>query len=337
LIGDIGAFFTATLAKQLPGINDAVIESSVIMRELKKAGKISYNNGGDGIEWRMRISESAIGGSTTDWGTRSAQTTNPFQKVGLDYVPYMWTLLHSKFQEIRNKNAGEYKMFDMALEQFNEVKQSAHSRILTHTFGDGTSTAVGDSAVTMLGLEAIIDDDNTYAGIARSTNSWMQAQVDTTAASVFTADDDGDGESNGIAAMKTLWLACAAGKDPSGGIKPDLAETEEMPNYTLCDDTRFLLYGRCLDGKRMYTSAAADPQQQLTFMGKPIYRDSKCTASRFYMINNSYLQLDVVHPALLNLLVTKEESSPYGVERSIGTQMQMYSRNPRYLGSLQLT
>ena len=337
MIADVGSFFTATLAKQLPGINDAIIESSVIFRELKKAGKITYNVGGDGIEWRMRISESAIGGSTTDWGTRSAQTTNPFQKVGLDYVPYMWTLLHSKFQEIRNKNAGEWKMFDMALEQFNEVKQSAMSRLLTHSFGNGTSALSGDASVTMLGLEAIIDDDNTYAGIARSSNTWMQAQVDTQAAATFTADDDGDGETNGVAALKTLWLSCSAGKDPSGGIKPDLAETEDMPNYTLCDDTRFLLFGKCMAGQRLYTSAAADPQQQLTFMGKPVYRDSKCTASRFYFINNNYLQLDVVHPALLNLLVTKEESSPYGVERSIGTQLQMYSRNPRYLGSLQLT
>jgi hypothetical protein len=337
LIADVGSFFTATLAKQLPGINDTIIDSSVIFRELKKAGKITYNCGGDGIEWRMRISESTIGGSTTDWGTRSSQTTQPFQKVGLDYVPYSWILLHSKFQELRNKNAGEFKMFDMAMEQFNEVKQSAMSRLMTHSYGDGTSTATGDAPTAMLGLEAIIDDDNTYAGIARGTYSWMQANVDTQAAATFTADDDGDGETNGIAAMKTLWLACSAGKDPSGGIKPDLAEVEDAPSYTLCDDTRFLLFGKCMAGQRLYTSAAADPQQQLTFMGKPVYRDSKCTASRFYFINNNYLQIDCVHPALLNLLVTKESLSPYGVERMLGTQLQMYSRNPRYLGSLQLT
>lgn len=285
----------------------------------------------------MRISESTIGGSTSDWGTRSSQTTQPFQKVGLDYAQYSWTLLHSSFQEKRNKNAGSFKMFDMAMEQLNEVKQSANSRIHKHAYGDGSTLSTGDVGTPMLGLEAIIDDDNTYAGIARGTYSWMQANVDTTASADFTADDDGDGEANGIKAMKVLWLACCAGKEGGKGIATDLATVEDEPDYTVCSDTQWLQYGRCLVAQRMYTSASADPQQQLAFMGKPIYRDSKCTASRFYFINNEYLQLDCVHEQLLNLLCTKELSSPYGVERTIGGQMQMYSRNPRYLGSLQLT
>lgn len=334
----VGSFYLATIKRQEKGISDAIIKNCVLLRELEKAGKVSYGNGGDGIAFRVRSSETTIGGATSDWAEGGAKTTNPFTKVSLDYCQYIWKLLVSDFQKERNENAGsDAKMFNMFTEQLAEVKQAAMSRIATHLYGDGSTQSTGDNGTPMNGLENIIDDDNIYCGVTRTAGSYFAAQVDTTAAATFTADSDGDGTADGLQAMDTLWLSCSAGKDTKGGISSNIATTTDTPSYTVCDSTRFLLFKRLMQAQRQYVNDKADPNLQLSYMGKPIYWDAYCTASRFYMINNNHLRIDVCSPKILNHVKTIEHSSPLAQEYVMASQMQAYTKAGRYLGSLQIT
>lgn len=336
----LNSFTVATIKRQIKGISDAIVKDSVLLKYLKEKGRISYNNGGDGFEFRLRSSESAIGGSTTDLGENAARTISPFEKVTGAYRQYRWDLWESLLQEQRNKNApSEAKMFDQIMEDLNEVKQSANKRLVTHMYADGATLSSGDAtgSTPMLGLEAIIDDDNTYFGVARSSNSFIQAQVNTQAAATFDQDTDNNGVAEGIEALQTLQIDCSQGRQSGAGIGPNLSEGKDMPDCVICDGTRFQLFANCLQAQRLYTDKGQDPEQVLSCLGMPIKWDPLCTASRFYMLNSKHLNLDIIPGQLLVTLDPILTQNPLGRIHVIVTQGQFYSRNPRYLGSLQLT
>ena len=308
------------------------------MKLLKDNGRIRFNKGGDGFDFRVRSSESAIGGSTTDWGERDAATTNTFIKVSDDYRQYTWRLVFSKFQEQRNRNAGpEAKMFEMAAEQLNEVKQSATDRINAHMYNNTTLT--GDNGTNINGLEQIIDDNNTYLSIDRTVgaNAFWKAQVRTVASANFTSDTDSDGTKDGEEALNLLWTDCSKGLQSGQGISPTSAVTKDTPNCLITDSTGFNLYMRLFRGEYRFTDRSADPEKVLTFHGIPVKWDAFSSASRFWLINTRHLQIDVVGPQILEMLVEEDKGSPVAKIITLGGQLAMYSKNPRYLGVLQLT
>lgn len=335
---DIGAFYTATIARQLPGINDAIINDCVVLDYLKSKGRVQYSKGGDGIDFRVRYAQSTIGGSTTDWGEGAAATTNPFKTLTVDYRQYAWRLMVSNFQKQRNVNAGsESKLFDMVMEQLNEVQQEAQNRIATHSYGDGSTESTGDDGTPMSGLEEIVDDDNTYAGQARSGNTWWQAQTEDQAAATFTSDSDSDGTADGLQTMQTLWRACSKGAGKGDGVSKDLAVKKDKPDMILTTSTGFGYFERCLQGQYMFTSDKADIEKELSFMGAPVKWDPFCTASRFYFLNSKYLKFDCCDSQMIKILQEQDIASPLAHIWVLGGQHQLYSTNPRYLGSLRLT
>ena len=288
----------------------------------------------------MYKSEPTIGGSTTDLGSNTAATIDPFVKVTGAYRQYRWDLFEPKFKVDRNMKAGqEAKMFDMLAEDLNVMKQAAHSRIATHLYADGSTLSTGDAAgsTPALGLEAIIDDDNTYFGVARGSNAYIQAQVDTTASATFTQDSDNDGTADGLAAMDTLWVSCTQGRDAASGVSPTNAVTRDAPDLVLTNSADYLKFKKVMQPQQRYAGGSADPDIELTYMGVPVVWDSFCTASRFYFLNSRHLNLDIVPGSLLEADDPIRTQNPLGNIYIISTQMQFYSKNPRYLGSLQLT
>ena len=334
----LNSFTVATIARQLKGISDAVINDCELTKYLKDKGLISFNNGGDGFDLRLRSSRSAIGGATEDFGSNTAATVSPFVKVSGVYKKYRWDLFESLLQEERNKNApSEAKMFDMIMEDLNEVKQAAADRLATHLYGDGATQSTGDVSATapMLGLEAIIDDDNTYLGVARSSNTYIQAQIKTSTGSTFDQDTDNNGVAQGIQDMDELFVSCSKGAASDGGsIRPDLNTTKDSPDYFIGSSTNWRRYCRCLQAQRMYTDAKQDSEQTITYQSRPFKWDTYCTADRIYFLNSKHLNLDIIPSQLLVSLPPILTQNPLGRIHVIYTQGAFYSRNPRYLGAI---
>lgn len=335
---DIGAFYTLTIKRQLPGISDALIADVEILKVLKDKGRFSFGKGGDNFQIRVRSSRSTIGGSTTDWGEAGAQTTQPFTTLTGRYRPYAWRLVINKFQIQRNENAGpEAKMADLVQEQLNELKQAATHRVGQHCYGDGSTLSAGDAtgSTPIDGLQSIIDDDNTYMGVARSSNSYWQGQVNSV--TDYHLDDDNDGVTNGLNAMRVMWQDCSGGKQSGASIGADVAVAKDMPDYIITDAAGFRKYQNSLTPQDRYTSDTDDPEKKLAFHSAPITWDTLSTASSFWFLNTKHLHFDVVGSKMLELLQEQEISSPLAKTWTIGFQGQFYTKNPRYLGRLTYT
>lgn len=298
-MADASAYFQAVLASQiLPKISDQIIKNCVLLNYGKFKKSIAYKKGGLNMTFRVRNTKSANGGSTDDWTPRQAKTTQPFNTVVAPWASYDWALLTSIFQDIRNQNAGpEAKMFDAEAEQLAEIKQSAMERLGNHAYGDGTALDSADVSTPMNGLQNIIDDDNTYLSIDRSTaaNSYWRAQVQ--ACVNFDLDSTGVGVTNGIRAMNTLWNACSVGMQPGEKTEPGLATQREQPDLTVTTSTIHEQYYNSLANQFRYTDETADAVKKLAFNGKPIEWDTFAPSGKLFMLNFSHWNIHTSSPA----------------------------------------
>ena len=337
-MSDVSAFYTATIARQLKGLSDAVITRSELLNWMKKKGRIRYGLGGDTIKARIYSSEPAVGGATSVWGTRSAQTISPFTTVEFNYRQYDWAIVMSDFEMQRNANAGpEAQMFKMFAESMNAVRQSATGRLSRHAYrGNADSANTGDQGTPIDGLADIVDNtsNNTYAGIARSgsTTYWNNQYG---SISNFTLDADGDDVPDGLTAMRDLWLDCSAGKAVDGeSIGDTVAVEKETPDAVLTTAAIYLNYNTCLTPQERFSNGNMDPEKTLTFNGVPIMWDNFCPSGLMYMLNSRHIHLDCCGKNLIEQGKDQDVIDRNAHVWKLISQLQMYSRNPRYHGVL---
>lgn len=337
---DIGAFFTATLKRQLmPQVNDQIVNRSEILKWLKSKGCIETGVGGDGFTFRVRNSESAIGGSTSDWGQRNFQTTQPFTSISDAYRQYSWMLAISLFQMQRNEKAGpEAKMFKMATEQLNEVRQSATARLSTHAYGTSASSATtGDVSTPINGLEDIIDDDNTFQGVDRSATAGAYFRAQVVNVTTFTADTGSIGVTDGVNGMEQLFLACSKGKQMGNSVPDTVGVEKDPPDGIITTANLWRAYQLSLMPQFRYAGDGADPSKTVKFHGIDVVWDDYCTSGRMYFLNSRALNFDVVGEDLISVLHEDKGFNPPAQLYLLGGQYQFYSQKPRYLGALRVT
>ncbi len=337
-MADIGAFYKATISEQIKELPDAVIQHSKILKYFKDKGCMKMNRGGQDIKGRVRKSESTIGGATNIWGTGSAQTTQPFEEWTANWRQYLWRLMLNDFQNELNSNASAVaKMFDMAKEQINEVRQSATSRLTTHLYGNGSDQSTGDNGTPLSGLEAVMSTSNTYQGIARSGNTYWQPQI--VSCTNPSQDDNSNDLTNLYEKMMELWTACSQGKHPNGNSLSDtVAVDADEPDSIITTATLFRAYWASLEPRQRYSSAQAGPLKSLQFgTAGEVMWDQYCTAARMYFLNARHFEFWCSGSQLITEKKVVEEHSPLTRIHVLGGQMQLICKNPRYQGAIQTT
>lgn len=337
---DIGAFYTSTLPDVIvPKVSDNVIRRSELLKNLDSRGCMKYNCGGDGFKFQVRNSESAIGGSTSDWGQRNFQTTQPFTNLTDSYRQYTWNMAISIFQMDRNKNAGKnIKLFDMAEQQLKELRQSATARLSTHGYGSfASSSTTGDVSTPINGLEDIVDDDNTFEGVDRSVaaGAFFRAQI--VNVTTFTADPNSIGVNAGVAGMDELYLSCSRGKQTGDDIPDTVAVEKDPPNFILTTAALWRAYKNSLLPQFRYNDKTADSAKQIKYEEMDLTWDDYCTAGRMYMLNSRHLEFRCIDSTLLSTKFQMKQASPLAELYVVGGQYQLWSDAPRYLGALRVT
>lgn len=338
---DIGAFFTATIKDQIaPEISDAILDSNEYLKWLKSKNCFEFGFGGDGFSSRVRKTESTIGGATSDWGTRTFSTTQPFGSVDFTYRQYSWPLSINNWQTMRNKNADGYaKLFNMMAEQVNEVMQSASTRIGRHLYRGNTDTLTGDEGTPIDGLADIITGSTgTYAGINRATagNEYWRAQTSTVAK--FTADTDSIGVNDGVDAMQDLWMACSKGYKDGGSVLDATAAEKSEPDGIFTGPDIFQAYKNSLAPQVRYSGKeAVDADIEIRFRMKPMYWDNVCPSTKMHFVNSKFIKVRSVGDKLIEFLMEQDQANPFAHIWLIGGQFQHYSKNPRYHGTLTVT
>lgn len=334
---NITDYATSVISRQLKGINDTVIDMNEYSRWLKKKGRVKYGLGGDDIKWRMYVNEPQIFGSTTDTGSRTAGTLDSHIEAQLRYALYDGEILLFTPQLMRNKNGEDnVKLFDLLMESKNVFEQSVADTLGRH-FYDQDSTFGNNRGTNILGLDEIVLSTGTYAGLSRSTYTTIASQVESI--SNFEVDTDGNDVCEGLEGMRSLWLKCSAGVgagEPDGSISKDLASTRNKPDGIFTTRAIYLNYENCLTPQMRYTATSTkDPESDLLFSSTPIMWDNFCNAGKMYFLNSKFINVDCVTDTLF-YMDPKFQGLPVNGRNAltwtIMTQLQHYSRNPRYLG-----
>ena len=335
-----GAFAVSTISERIKLIPDAIINKSTLLRKMKEKGRISYNKGGSDLKFPVRSSASNIGGSTSTWGTGGGRTSNPFTEMSLNWRQYKWLPTINDFQTELNENAGQMaKVFDMAAQQLNEVRQDATSRFETHMYGDGSTLSTGDEAGTtpIDGLESIVDDDNSYGGITRSSsNAYWQAQVVSVTNPI--QDDNSNDLTNLYEGMMQCYNACSKGKGAAGNkVADDVTGDFDSPETVVTTDTLFRTYWASLEPRQRYSSAQAGPIMKLMFGTAEVEWDQYCTASRVYFLNTNHLHFWCAGSQLITQKKIIEKEAPVSKVYVLTAQCQFFTTNGRYCGAVRTT
>jgi hypothetical protein len=336
-MADVTSYLTATIARQKKEISNAVVERNELLKFMQKKGRINKGVGGDSIKWRVYSTEPNVFGSTTDWAQRSAQTQQPFSVAELRYAQYDGIITMNQFQLDRNRMAGpEAQMFKQVVEEIKVFKHQAMKRIGLHAYNGTGTTYTGDQGTGMLGLADVVIATGTYAGIARSGNTWWQSQA--TSVSSPELDTDGNDVPELLEGMRSLYLDCSGGK--GDGVTPGLATEKEEPDFIVTTKAIYLNYMNCLHPQMRYAGSGDKRDSEakgLLFNDIEITWDTYCPAGKMYMLNSNHWTVDVCGDEIISF-PEKFQAVPMQDRNAVTwkglAQLQSYSENPRYHGVL---
>lgn len=242
-----------------PSLVDEVTTSMALLMKMKEGGRMITIDGGDQIyqpvDYARNSSVMNYSGDETlnvaynekrtalvfDWKQKSAAITI----TGLDTL----------------KNSGAAKVIDHLTAETNAAKRDMKDSFATGLYSAGTDSK------EITGARVFVATTSSYGGLSQTTESWLQAKVDSTTTALS------------LGKMQERWEACKEDND-----KPTLITTTE----TLYNSFWSLLQPqqRFSDGKM-----ASAGFENLMFNSAPVLEDSYCPASSMFFWNLKKLKL----------------------------------------------
>lgn len=158
------------------------------------------------------------------------------------------------------KNMGSNEVVDVVKAKMNNAKKT-----ITDAFGTGIYNA-GSDPKAIIGARSFLSTTNTYGGLSQSTESYMQAKVDSTTTTLS------------LSAMQTRFEAASA---------PPI-----KPNYITTTSTLFSSYHALLTPIQRFTDSkvAAGGFDNLLFRSAPVVRDDYAPSGYMVFWNTDYLK-----------------------------------------------
>lgn len=186
-------------------------------------------------------------------------------------------------------NKGRQQAVNLMKSKMKQAELSFANGLEIMMLGDGTS----QGGKSLLGLEAIMPDDNTagsIGGFSRTTNTWLRCPTVSGAKTTLAFD-------NLRAKMTNLKNTCTR-----GSVKPDIYITDQ----DVFEGYEALAFGKYTPTDK---SGAADLgfSGDLVFAGKPIVFGDHIGAGRMYALNKDSLKLRIKG-------ISKSEDSPFTIE-----------------------
>ena len=266
---------TTTQDEILPKVVDTILNSNVFAtRMLGRAKKWK----GETLKQPIKVSKNATGQSFSAFDTFSTSATN--NRVNLSYGPKFYQITAALPLDELSVNQSDAKVLDLAAIELAGAAQDAADDIGTLFYADGTGNASKD----FLGLGALVDDGGdvaTIGGQSRSTYTTLQST------------DTASGGAVSLAKLSTLHSAVTSGSQkPTLGVCDEtvwnLIESLIAPQERIVKDEPMVRKG--LAGGSGFTA--------LFYRGVPIVADEKMTASRFYWLNEDWLEFYALPVAL---------------------------------------
>lgn len=166
-----------TIVKHLPEIEQAVLRNRPVGAMLDQRGKLSYGQGGNGFDWRVKYRLHDTRGNT-GMTPRTFDPVNRFQVAELQYRGYM--VSDAVFKKEQLENRGEQAIVKLGETMEADLRESLDEAFATEYYVDGEATG---NETKMHGIESMMGTNGTV-------NITTGAQRSATAADLYGYPND---------------------------------------------------------------------------------------------------------------------------------------------------
>ncbi len=256
---------TTVQTEYLPFVVDTVLNSNVMFQRVVRAAK---KWSGRTLRVPVKVSKNVTGTSFRGFDTFSVAATD--NRQFLEFTPSFYQITCALPGDELSVADTESKVLDLMKLTIQSDTEDMADDLGTIFYSDGT----GNGSKDPLGLGALVDDGNSVAtigGLSRSTYTTLASTV-TASSGTLT-----------LAKVDTLWIAVT-----SGAQKPTAIYTTEAV---------FNFYGQLLrpqerinkDVGTMKGISGGTGFVALSYNGKPVLMDEKCTSGAFIMLNEDFV------------------------------------------------
>jgi len=247
----------------VPKIFDNIFDSNPLLKRILNGGMYKSQNGGVTIDIPLNYA-----GATANGWFDGADTLDTTDTDNLTASKYSWKNVYAGVSITESeelKNGGTSGVIKLLSTKTQIALKTIKDTIGTGLYSDGTD------AKSIVGLRDIVAADQTVGQISQATNSWWQAQVDSTTTTLS------------LSAMNSLYEDCSV--------------DSEKPGCAFTTRTVYNLYYNLLTPQQRFMddATAKGGFQNLMFNGIPIISDSHCPTSHLFFINEQNLML-YYHP-----------------------------------------
>lgn len=237
---------------------DNIFDSNPLLKRLKQK---SYEklSGGTSIMVPLNYATTSASG----WYT-GADTLSTSDNENITSAEYQWKQIYSNISITRLdelKNSGDQQKISLVKSKTQIAEKTIMDTMGTALYNDGTTSNA------LVGLRAIVSASSTVGGIAQSTNSWWNGQVDSSTSTLS------------MAALQTVWNLCSIDSDG--------------PTVAMATRANYNRYYALLQPQQRFMDAetAKGGFSSLMFNGIPFISDSHCPANHVFFLNENYLHL----------------------------------------------
>lgn len=256
---------TTVQTEYLPYVVDTVLNSNVLFQRVVRAAK---KWSGRTLRVPVKVSKNSTGQSFRGYDTFSVAATD--NRQFMEFTPSFYQITCSLPGDEVSVADTDSKLLDLVKLTIQSDTEDMADDLGTLFYADGT----GNGGKDPLGLAALVDDGNTVStigGLSRSTYPTL-AGVVTASSGTLT-----------LAKVDTLWIGVT-----SGAQKPTAIYTTEAV---------FNFYGQLLrpqerinkDVGTMKGLSGGTGFTALSYNGKPVLMDEKCTSGAFIMLNEDFV------------------------------------------------
>lgn len=250
-----------TQKKFIPKLYDNIFNSNPLLQRHRKK---SYEKIDGGTSILVPLNYAVPSASGWYSGADTLVTTDNDQITAAEYT---WKQLYTNITILRSdelKNSGDAQIVSLVKSKVKIAEKQMEDQLGTGLFSASTN------AKSIVGLGTMISTSNTVGGISQSSNSWWQAQVDSTTTTVS------------MSALQTQWNLATIGS--------------WSPTVAVCTRTLFNSYYALLQPQQRFqdSETASGGFQSLMFNGLPVIPDSHAPSTLpWVFLNEDYMHLFV--------------------------------------------
>jgi hypothetical protein len=247
-----------TSKKFIPKVVDNIFDSNPMFERFRRKNLMKLD-GGTSIMVPLNYAKPTASGWFSGSDTLDVADNDQISAAEYDWKQGYTAVNINRLEEL--KNSGDAAKVSLSRAKMEIAQKNLADLLGVAMWNDGSS------AKNLHGLRHLLSTSNTVGGISQSTNSWWQAQVDSST-TVLT-----------ISALQTQFTAASIGND--------------TPSVGFCTRSLYDLYYNLLQPQQRFADkdTARGGFSSLMFNGIPIIADSQAPANHLCFLNEKYIML----------------------------------------------